>query len=73
MRIHFTGDLAEVLDGVRILCDDLGLEMAEDGYLIEVVNRQGPLVVTNKQIIFDKKIHFFRGLGLWLQHMGKEQ
>ncbi|MEK5444576.1 beta-N-acetylhexosaminidase [Fredinandcohnia sp. FSL W7-1320] len=69
MRIHFTGDLAEVLDGVRILCNDLGLEMAEDGYLIEVVNRQGPLVVTNKQIIFDKKIHFFRGLGLWLQHM----
>nr|WP_309098515.1 beta-N-acetylhexosaminidase [Fredinandcohnia onubensis] len=71
MRIHFTGDLAEVLDGVGILCDDLGLEVAEDGYPIEVVNRQGPLVVTNKQIIFDKRIHFFRGLGLWLQHMEK--
>ncbi|MGN7299121.1 beta-N-acetylhexosaminidase [Ferdinandcohnia sp. SAFN-114] len=71
MKIRFTGDLAEVLDGVRILSDDLGLEMAEDGYPIEVVNRQGPLVVTNKQIIFDKKIHFFRGLGLWLQHMEK--
>lgn len=71
MKIHFTGDLAEVLDGVRILGDDLGIEVAEDGYPIEVVNRKGPLVVTNNQIIFDKKIHFFRGLGLWLQHMGK--
>ena len=69
MRIHFIGDITEVLDGVRILCDDLGLELAEDGYPIEVVNRQGPLVVTNNQIVFDKKIHFFRGLGLWLQHM----
>ncbi|MDR4890084.1 beta-N-acetylhexosaminidase [Fredinandcohnia sp. QZ13] len=73
MKIRFTGELSEVLEGISILREDLNIEIAENGYPIEVINRHGPLVVTNKQIIYDKKIHFFRGLGLWLQHMEKNK
>ncbi|MDI2587640.1 beta-N-acetylhexosaminidase [Psychrobacillus sp. NEAU-3TGS] len=77
MKIHFRGDLTEVIEGITILGDDLGIQSAEDGYPIEVINRQGPLVVQNRdgkgQIIFENKIHFFRGLGLWLQHVEKRK
>lgn len=75
MKIHFTGDLTEVIEGIAILSDELGIQSAEDGYPIEVINCQGHLVVQNKdgkgQIIFENKIHFYRGLGLWLQHFEK--
>lgn len=77
MKIHFTGDLTEVIEGISILSDNLGIQSAEGGYPIEVINRQGPLVVQNKdgkgQIIFENKIHFFRGLGLWFQHIEKSK
>ncbi|MEH7385967.1 beta-N-acetylhexosaminidase [Bacillus sp. JJ1521] len=73
MKIHFIGDLTEVLDGIALLGADLGIQIAEGGYRIEVINRKGPLVVTNNQIIFEKRIHFFRGLGLWLQHIEKNK
>ncbi|WP_449537908.1 family 20 glycosylhydrolase [Ferdinandcohnia sp. Marseille-Q9671] len=75
MKIHFTGDVNEVLEGITILCADLGIEVVEDGYPIEVIHRQGPLVVHNEdgkgRISFENKIHFFRGIGLWLQHFEK--
>lgn len=75
MKIHFTGDLVEVLEGIRLLSADLGIQMAEDGFPIEIRKRQGPLDVQNNggrgQITFDKNVHFFRGLGLWLQHIEK--
>ncbi|MCC3356900.1 beta-N-acetylhexosaminidase [Bacillus sp. REN16] len=71
MELYFTGDVSDVLKGVTILSAELGIKIAEDGYPIEVINRKGPLEVTNKQIVFEKKIHFFRGLGLWLQHIEK--
>lgn len=77
MKIHFTGEFTEMIAGVTILGADLGIQIAEDGYPIEVVKRPGPLLVQNKdgkgKIIFDKKIHFFRGLGLWLQHIEKNK
>lgn len=77
MKIHFTGDVTEVLEGVSILSDELGIQITGDGYPIEVINRQGPLVVQNKdgkgQIIFENKIHFFRGIGLWLQYIKKRK
>lgn len=72
MKLHFTGDAVEVLEGLGILSAELGIQIKEGGYPIEVMNRKGPLVVENKdgkgQIFFENKIHFFRGIGLWLQH-----
>ncbi|WP_139892507.1 beta-N-acetylhexosaminidase [Bacillus sp. D386] len=77
MKIHFTGELTEVLEGVKLLSADLGIKSTDDGYPIEVINRQGPLEVRNKngkaQILFHKRIHFFRGLGLWLQHINQDK
>ena len=75
MRIHFTGDLSGVSAGIETLSSELGIVSCKDGIPIEVINRQGPLAVRHKdgkgQIFYEEKVHFFRGMGLWLQHIKK--
>ncbi|MCH1624501.1 beta-N-acetylhexosaminidase [Fredinandcohnia quinoae] len=77
MKIHLIGEITDVLEGISILSNELGMQLAEDGYPIEVLKRKGPLIIKNSegqgQIIFEKRIHFFRALGLWLQNFEKKK
>lgn len=76
MKLHLTGELSQVEKGLNLLLDDLDIELAKEGHRIYVTQREGPLVVKNHngkgEIVFQEKIHFFRGLGLWLEHFYSE-
>lgn len=76
MKIRLIGETQSIVEGINLLLKDLDIQVSEDGYPIEVTQRPGPLQVENKngqgQIYFEKKIHFFRAIGLWLQHYKKE-
>ncbi|WHX26128.1 beta-N-acetylhexosaminidase [Virgibacillus halodenitrificans] len=77
MKIHLYGDVAEIHPGVSYLQEDLGFQMAEDGYPIEVTKHSGSLLVKNEEgkgeIMFQEKIHFYRALGLWLENFQEEK
>ncbi|MBS4207921.1 beta-N-acetylhexosaminidase [Bacillus sp. FJAT-50079] len=72
MRINFTGHTANISDGLSILAKELHFEQSEDGYIIQLIEREGPIRVKNEngkgEIYFQEKIHFFRGLGLWIEN-----
>ncbi|WP_404996138.1 beta-N-acetylhexosaminidase [Caldifermentibacillus hisashii] len=75
MKIKLIGNTSGLLAGVNYLSEDLNFTIANDGYPILVVNRPGPIEikVSNGQggIFFEKKIHFYRALGLWLEYFKK--
>ncbi|WP_080875264.1 beta-N-acetylhexosaminidase [Oceanobacillus timonensis] len=77
MKLHLTGDISQVEKGLEQLLKDLGIELAKEGHRIQVSQRKGPLSVKNEnqegEILFQEKIHFFRGLGLWLEHFAAEK
>lgn len=70
------GDTLSILDGLDILSSDLNVELSDEGYPIQVIQQEGPIFVSNKngrgEIHFEQEIHFFRALGLWLEHHEKE-
>ncbi|MCT1904282.1 beta-N-acetylhexosaminidase [Oceanobacillus sojae] len=76
MKLHLTGELAQVKKGLNHLLNELDIELVQEGYRIHVTQREGPLLVKNHngkgEIVFQEKIHFFRGLGLWLEHFYAE-
>ncbi|WP_260871784.1 beta-N-acetylhexosaminidase [Bacillus sp. X1(2014)] len=53
----------------------LKVQLSTDGYPIHVINQPGPLKVVNKnglgEISFEKPVHFFRAIGLWLENFQK--
>ncbi|MFK9091851.1 beta-N-acetylhexosaminidase [Bacillus salipaludis] len=75
MKLNLTGDLSAVADGLEALREKLMIQLSEDGYPIRVKKQNGPLRVVNQhgqgEIIFEKTVHFFRALGLWLEHFSK--
>ncbi|ALC91381.1 glycoside hydrolase [Bacillus sp. FJAT-18017] len=75
MQINITGDTNSILSGLELLSDQLNLHLHSDGYPINVTQRVGPIQVSNKngkgEIYFQEKIHFFRAIGLWLEHYNK--
>ncbi|GEN89256.1 beta-N-acetylhexosaminidase [Oceanobacillus sojae] len=76
MKLQLTGELSQVKKGLHHLLEDLDIELAKEGHRIHVTQREGPLLVKNYngkgEIVFQDKIHFFRGLGLWLEHFYSE-
>ncbi|GAA0332115.1 beta-N-acetylhexosaminidase [Oceanobacillus sp. FSL W7-1281] len=77
MKLHLTGDVSQVKKGLKLLLKELGIELAKEGHHIHVKQRKGPLSVKNEnikgEILFQEKIHFFRGIGLWLEHFYTEK
>ncbi|MFP5112899.1 beta-N-acetylhexosaminidase [Bacillaceae bacterium C204] len=71
MNIHFFGDIEGLEQGLSIICNELKIEQSEEGFPINVTQKDGPLTVSCQQdhgeISFQDKIHFFRAVGLWLQ------
>lgn len=73
MKILLSGLSKDMLRGVAELGGMLGIEtQAEDAVSVEVVQANGPLKVTrngNRGFIqYEKKIHFYRGFGLFVEH-----
>ncbi|MEK5440322.1 MULTISPECIES: beta-N-acetylhexosaminidase [unclassified Fredinandcohnia] len=75
MELNLKGDLFSVIDGIELIAKYLDVELSSEGYPIQVKNQKGMLRVANNEgqgeITFDKPVHFFRALGLWLEHYGK--
>ncbi|QIZ05579.1 beta-N-acetylhexosaminidase [Priestia megaterium] len=75
MELYLKGDISAVADGLELVSKRLKIQLSTDGYPIHVINQQGPLRVVNKngqgEISFEKPIHFFRAIGLWLENFQK--
>lgn len=75
MELYFKGDISSIEDGLKLLSKRFNIQLSTDGYPIQVRNQPGPLRVANQsgqgEISFEKPIHFFRALGLWLEHSQK--
>ncbi|MCC3356353.1 beta-N-acetylhexosaminidase [Bacillus sp. REN16] len=75
MNIRFTGDIENIKSGIQILSHEFSFQEANDGYHVHIVQRKGPIFVKNEsnkaEIQFQENIHFFRGLGLWLENIKK--
>jgi len=74
VKLHFEGDLTELVPGIRALSQELGFSEADDGLTVEVrlSADTDELKIGLKQgkayIYYGQKHQFFRGLGLLLQH-----
>ncbi|MEF2966742.1 beta-N-acetylhexosaminidase [Paenibacillus sp. M1] len=72
MKLHFTGDVKELLPGTRALLPELGITEAEDGQQVQVEQSDGGLEVGLEDgaayIRYARKHQFFRGLGLLVQY-----
>lgn len=77
MKIRFTGDTETIKEGIHILSRELSFHEAKDGHDVNIIQRKGPILVKNEsnrgEIYFEKDIHFFRGLGLWLESIEKSK
>lgn len=69
------GDMSAVADGLKLVSKRLKVQLSTDGYPIHVINQEGPLRVVNKngqgEISFEKPVHFFRAIGVWLENFQK--
>ncbi|WP_077623210.1 beta-N-acetylhexosaminidase [Sediminibacillus massiliensis] len=76
MNIHFTGETSDFKKGLSILAEELGIEESAHGFPVKVEKRTGPIrVVSTKDgavISCEKKIHFFRAVGLFLEKIKVE-
>ncbi|MEH7097817.1 beta-N-acetylhexosaminidase [Neobacillus vireti] len=75
MKLSFKGDTTSIEAGLKLLSKRFNIQLSTDGYPIQVRNHQGPLRAANKsgqgEISFERPIHFFRALGLWLENFQK--
>lgn len=76
MNFNFTGDINEISKGLKILSARLGFSLSDNGATVFVTKRKGNLEVISDgksaEIRYDKKIHFFRALGILKEHWGSE-
>src|SRR5699024_1261420 len=72
MYLNLTGYTSSIIDGFNILAKSLDVEKSDTGYPIQVIQRKWQIYISNinvqGEIHFDKEIHFFRGIGLWLEN-----
>ncbi|MFD1175564.1 beta-N-acetylhexosaminidase [Paenibacillus puldeungensis] len=72
MDVCLKGISEELKQGVNELAGILNLQVQDGGLPVEVVQEAGPLMVSLQDgkgmICYEKKIHFFRGLGLFAEH-----
>jgi hypothetical protein len=75
LRLCFQGDQKAFIPDLKIVKEELGFELSDDGIPILLTQRPGSLMVKKTkghgEIIFQEKIHLFRGLGLWLEQSKK--
>ncbi|MFC0472120.1 beta-N-acetylhexosaminidase [Halalkalibacter kiskunsagensis] len=73
MNVCFKGEVETLADGLDIICNELGIQQDEKGFPIHIQQKQGPIEIDcNKErgaIAYEKRIHFFRALGLWIEEV----
>lgn len=76
MKLHLTGNIEEIIDGLEIISKDLNIERSEDGWPLHIEKRKGPIEVQNNKqngmIRYEEKIHFFRAISLWVENYMKK-
>jgi hexosaminidase len=77
VRIHITGNITDVSQGISILAEELGIELAKDGLIVDVSqhdrNSLEVSVHNNRASIrYSRKIHFFRALGLLVEGLREQ-
>lgn len=77
MKITFKGNTDLLEEGIEIFGKILGFELSDDGISVSVEQRSGTIEVgynnNNGYIKYDKKIHFFRALGIFIEQFQKSQ
>lgn len=75
MKINFQGEFDSTSEGIRILQKRLGFTISRDGIPVEIEKRTGNIEVGFKDgkafIKSSCKVHFFRALGLLVEHLGR--
>lgn len=72
MNFNFIGMPKDVEKGLEILSRRYGFKISPEGKSVTVINRPGAIEVNcsseSAEIKYEKKIHFFRAIGLLLEH-----
>jgi len=73
MQIKLVGDKDCILDGLRLIEDDLFLKIRDTGFTVCAVSRVGGIEVDIQKekatIYYDKPCHFYRGLMLMVKQL----
>lgn len=76
MKFNFKGDMQTLTEGIKALQEKMGYTISKDGFSVNVCCRPGDICVWSDgkeaEIQYEKKIHFFRALGLLCEHFGEE-
>ncbi len=76
MKLSVSQELEGFLSGIRHMAQRKGHEISPSGdVILSGLQRPGDLLVSKSEnsirIVFDRKIHFFRGLSLAMEHIGE--
>ena len=72
--LNFIGEIQELREGLIEISHDLDFIMSESGINVNVIQKDdSDLIVEFKEnegsVIYNKKIHFFRAISLFMQHL----
>ena len=78
MKLHFTGQLEGLEEGIRLLAAELDFDISKDGINVQVNKTTDNILkaVKNKKdssISYKEKIHFFRALGLYVEALRSKE
>lgn len=70
MNLHFTGDAADLLPGIRALAPDMGVTLAETGIPVSVCHADGNALRVSfdgaaAQITYEKNVIFSARSACW--------
>jgi len=75
MKLNFRGDLSDLLKGISIFANEFEFELSKQGFPVEVSKSKSNIEVSfingKGVIIYNRKIHFFRALGLFIEALVK--
>lgn len=77
MRIKFIGDLNGLEEGISLISEIYNIELSDDGIIVKIEKSANDIEVSYSEgigcIKYNKKIHFFRGLGLFIENLNKQK
>ncbi|MDQ8738997.1 beta-N-acetylhexosaminidase [Paenibacillus sp. LHD-38] len=72
VNMHIYGDIRQVEDGIRELVRIGKLGLSDEGIPVQVIRRSGNILISLEdgkgRVEFDEPHHFFRAIGLFIEH-----
>jgi hexosaminidase len=72
MKINLEGNIEELLEGLYLISDDLGICLGKDGIPVSVEKSEGNIEVSFENgkgsIKYSEKIHFYRAIGIFVEN-----